>query len=160
VWQCPSPQKGQNSAIYPFKTLITQSYSTVTCMNDCGRGFDLWMDLLTTYTYDSELQAITAPPLLSTMDKSLQHPLSPFPACYVFISRSLGTASNSGDSSASRAQVLSSQLPVQNCLTTDYSQRYFTTGGLPPISSFWRQAPWDSRPTLFFNWTLAAIALM
>jgi hypothetical protein len=25
------------------------------------------------------------------------------------------------------------------------SQSYFTTGGLPPISSSWRQAPWDSR---------------
>jgi hypothetical protein len=26
------------------------------------------------------------------------------------------------------------------------SQSYFTTGGLPPISLSWRQAPWDSRP--------------
>jgi hypothetical protein len=30
------------------------------------------------------------------------------------------------------------------------SQSYFTTGGLPPISSTWRQAPWDSRPVFFF----------
>jgi hypothetical protein len=29
-------------------------------------------------------------------------------------------------------------------------QGYFTTGGLPPISSSWRQAPWDSLPELFF----------
>jgi hypothetical protein len=29
------------------------------------------------------------------------------------------------------------------------SQSYFTTGGLPPISSSWRQAPWDSRPDFF-----------
>jgi hypothetical protein len=28
-----------------------------------------------------------------------------------------------------------------------------------PISSFWRQAPWDSRPA-FFNWILAFIVLM
>jgi hypothetical protein len=28
-------------------------------------------------------------------------------------------------------------------------QSYFTTGGLPPISSSWRQAPWDSRPVTF-----------
>jgi hypothetical protein len=28
------------------------------------------------------------------------------------------------------------------------------TGGLPPISSSWRQAPWDSRPDFFPNWTL------
>jgi hypothetical protein len=41
------------------------------------------------------------------------------------------------------------------------SQNYFTTSGLPPISSSWRQALWDSRPAiLFFNWTLAVIVLM
>jgi hypothetical protein len=28
-------------------------------------------------------------------------------------------------------------------------QSYFTTGGLPPISSSWCQAPWDSRPEIF-----------
>jgi hypothetical protein len=31
------------------------------------------------------------------------------------------------------------------------SQSYFTTGGLPPISSSWRQAPWDSLPDIFLN---------
>jgi hypothetical protein len=71
------------------------------------------MDLSTTYTHDSELQAITAPPLLSTIYKSPQHLLSLFPGCCVFISRSLATASNNGDSSASRAQVFSSQPLVQ-----------------------------------------------
>jgi hypothetical protein len=41
------------------------------------------------------------------------------------------------------------------------SQTYFTTGGLPPISSSWRQAPWDSRPAILFsNWTLADVVLM
>jgi hypothetical protein len=35
------------------------------------------------------------------------------------------------------------------------------TGGLPPISSSWRQAPWDSRPVILFsNWTPAGIVLM
>jgi hypothetical protein len=29
------------------------------------------------------------------------------------------------------------------------SQSHFTTDGLPPISSPWRQAPWNSRPELF-----------
>jgi hypothetical protein len=33
------------------------------------RGLDLWIELLTTYAYDSELQAITAPPLISTNHK-------------------------------------------------------------------------------------------
>jgi hypothetical protein len=41
-------------------------------------GLDWWMDLLTTYTHDSELQAITAPPLISTIHKSPQHLLSLF----------------------------------------------------------------------------------
>jgi hypothetical protein len=35
------------------------------------------------------------------------------------------------------------------------SQSHFTTGGLPPISSSWRQAPSDTRPVLYFHWTLA-----
>jgi hypothetical protein len=30
-----------------------------------------------------------------------------------------------------------------------WSGSYFTTGGLPPISSSWRQAPWDPRPEIF-----------
>jgi hypothetical protein len=33
--------------------------------------------------------------------------------------------------------------------TQSQSQSYFTTGGLPPISSSWRQAPWDTRPEFF-----------
>jgi hypothetical protein len=36
------------------------------------------MDLLTTYTHDSELQAVTAPPLISTIHKSPQQLLSIF----------------------------------------------------------------------------------
>jgi hypothetical protein len=66
---------------------------------------------------DSEIQAITAPPLISTIDKSPEHPLNLFPA-YCVISSSLATVSNSGDSSASRAEVLSSQPSVKNSLTT------------------------------------------
>jgi hypothetical protein len=64
------------------------------------------MDLLTTYTPDSLVQAITALPPISTIHKSSQHPLSPLPAC-VYTIRSLATASNSGYSSASRVPVLS-----------------------------------------------------
>jgi hypothetical protein len=61
------------------------------------------MDLLTADTHDSELQAVTALLLITTIHKSPQHPLSFFPACCVFASRSLATAFNSGDFSASRA---------------------------------------------------------
>jgi hypothetical protein len=64
-----------------------------------------------------ELQAPKAPPITSTIHKSPQHPLSLFQPT-VFTSRSLATASNIGDTSASIVQVLSSQIPVQNCLTT------------------------------------------
>jgi hypothetical protein len=48
------------------------------------------MDLLTAYTHDSELQAITTPLLISTIQKSPQHPLSLFQSA-VFTSRSLAT---------------------------------------------------------------------
>jgi hypothetical protein len=38
---------------------------------------------------------------------------------------------------------------------------YFTTGGLPPIWSSWRQAPSDSRLEFFFsNWTITVTVLM
>jgi hypothetical protein len=53
------------------------------------------LDLLATYTHDSELQAITAPPLITTALAK------PFPACCVFTCRSLVKVSNSGDYSAS-----------------------------------------------------------
>jgi hypothetical protein len=36
-------------------------------------------------------------------------------------------------------------------LSSSQSQSYFTTGGLPPISSSWRQAHWDSRPDIIFQ---------
>jgi hypothetical protein len=48
--------------------------------------------------------------------QSTTAPAKPFPACCVFTIRSLAMASNSGDSSASCAQDLSSQTPIQNWL--------------------------------------------
>jgi hypothetical protein len=38
-----------------------------------------------------------------------------------------------------------------SCDCTLQSQSYFTTGGLPPVSLFWSQAPWDSRPEIIFQ---------
>jgi hypothetical protein len=64
------------------------------------------MDLLTIYTH-LELQVITALSLIFTLYKSVQHPPSLFQRA-VFTSRSLATASNSVNSSVSRAQFLSS----------------------------------------------------
>jgi hypothetical protein len=57
------------------------------------------MDLLTTYTHPSELQVIIALFLISTIFQITTAPAKPFPACYVFTSRSLATASNCADSS-------------------------------------------------------------
>jgi hypothetical protein len=73
---------------------------------DYGHGMAWISDLLTTCTHHSELHVITALSPISTLHKSPQHPLSLFPACYVFNSRSLATASNSGDFSASRAHIV------------------------------------------------------
>jgi hypothetical protein len=67
---------------------------------------DWILDLLTTYIHHSELQVITAPLLIYTIHRSPLHPLSHFPACCVFSSRSLATVSNSGDSSAFLAHVV------------------------------------------------------
>jgi hypothetical protein len=63
------------------------------------------MDLLTTYTHHSELQVITA--LFGNLNTTqiTTAPAKHFPACCVFISRSLSAVSNSEDSSASLAQV-------------------------------------------------------
>jgi hypothetical protein len=70
------------------------------------------MDLLTTYTHDSELQVIAALSLISTLYKSL-HAKSPS-ACSVFTSRCLVTDLNSGDSSAS---VITSLCPATELST-------------------------------------------
>jgi hypothetical protein len=83
-------------------------------MCEYRQGMDWWMDLLKTYTHHSKLQVITGLSLISILYKSPQHPLSFLPACCIIISRSLTTASYSGDSSASRVQVRSSQTPAQN----------------------------------------------
>jgi hypothetical protein len=58
-------------------------------------------------------------------------PAKPFPACCVFTSRSLEKASNSGDSSVSRPQVLLPQPPVQNSCQLNYSAISFQ----PPLQS-------------------------
>jgi hypothetical protein len=77
---------------------------------DYRRGMEWLLDLLilhgTTRNYSDTadlhtLQFTTAP-------------AKPFPACCVFNSNSLATASNSGDYSASRGQILLTQPPVQN----------------------------------------------
>jgi hypothetical protein len=47
-------------------------------MREYRRGLHWWMDLLTIHAHDWEVQVITAPPLISAIHKSPQHPLSLF----------------------------------------------------------------------------------
>jgi hypothetical protein len=58
---------------------------------------------------------VPAPPLISTAH------IKPFLAFCVFTSRSVTTASNSRNSSTSRAQIFSSYIPVQNSSSNDYA---------------------------------------
>jgi hypothetical protein len=81
----------------------------------------------------------------------------------VFTSRSLDTAPNSGDSSASvLTSLLSGEYPTTaptkpsnyrlhyNFFRTVQSPSYFTTGSLQPIISSWRQAPETHNQKCYF----------
>jgi hypothetical protein len=83
-----------------------------------------------------ELQVITAPSLIFTIQKSPVHALSLFQPA-VSSSRYLATASNNGDLSASRAQILSLQLPVQNSTPNwQLTLRLAATSHQPPSLLF------------------------
>jgi hypothetical protein len=71
---------------------------------DRRQGLNRWMDLLTTYTHDWELREITAPSLISSIEKSPHH------------SRSL-----------SHSQVLSSEPPAQNWTVLNWLCLLLTT---------------------------------
>jgi hypothetical protein len=64
-----------------------------------------------------------------------QHPLSPSPACCVFTSRSLGTASKSGYYSASRAHVVTVRRISRNWALVDCQLNYSTVSSQPPLQS-------------------------
>ena len=78
-------------------------------------GFIGTRDYSAVVTRHSQLHVITTLSLISTLYSSPQCPLSLLQSA-VFTSRSLATALNSGDSSASRAKVLTSPTLVQNFL--------------------------------------------
>jgi hypothetical protein len=69
-------RKLQNSTHILGDNIVTQ-YGVTT-----NGVLDSILDLLATYTHDSELQATTAPMLISTVHKSPQHPLSLFQPCF------------------------------------------------------------------------------
>jgi hypothetical protein len=75
------------------------------CVTVDGIGIGYWI-YWHICMHHSELQAITVVSLISTLYKSPQHLLSLFPACCVFKSSSLATASNNGDASASSTHVV------------------------------------------------------
>jgi hypothetical protein len=88
-----------------------QRYYLCVCVWDYRREFELsngFIDHLYTRLGTTNHYSAT-----SNLQNS-QHPLSHFPVFSVF-SRFLTTVSNSGDFSASRAQVLPSRTLVQNC---------------------------------------------
>jgi hypothetical protein len=58
---------------YLTGNISTSTVLSRACVCHYRRGFDWWMDLLTTYTHNSELQVITAPWLIYTPYKSLAH---------------------------------------------------------------------------------------
>jgi hypothetical protein len=86
-------------------------------------------NLLTTCTHHSELQVITALLLISTA------PARPFPASCVFNSRSLATASNSGDYSASRAHVVNVRRISRNSTLVNWQLNYSAISSQPPLQN-------------------------
>jgi hypothetical protein len=127
------------------------------------------LDLLFTCKHHSELRVITAPLLISTIHRSPQHPLSLSTACCVFNSRSLATASNNGDSSASCAHVDTVRLISSNWtlsqLSTELPQTPLQSSTQLPILNWLlttdpRQAAISNQSSLLFtgwlsteNWT-------
>jgi hypothetical protein len=95
-----------------YQSLMNTATSYVVC--DYRWSMDWWLGFIdhlytslgTTSTYNT-IADFHASQITTT-------PTNPFPTCYVFTSHSLAMASNSGDSSASHAQVLLTQPPMQN----------------------------------------------
>jgi hypothetical protein len=105
--------------------------------------------------------------------KSVSEALSPPASCYIFPLRSKYSSPSPvlrfsqstflpfGD--RPRSNIKREVLGRANRLLLSQNQSFFTTGVLPPISSSWRQAPWDSRTEIsffFFNLNFAVIVLM
>jgi hypothetical protein len=114
---------------------------------------DWMLDLLNTYIHHSELQVITVPLLISTIHRSPQHPLSHFPASCVFNSRSLTTASNSGDSSASRAHVVTVRRISRNWTLVDCQVNSRAFSSQPSLQSSTQLNSLTHQPTTSLHFT-------
>jgi hypothetical protein len=86
-----------------------------------------------TYIHHLELQVITALSLSSTLCRSLQHPLSLSEACCVFTSRSLVTASNNGDCSASRAHIVTVRRISRSWTPVNCKLNCYAISSQPPL---------------------------
>jgi hypothetical protein len=95
----------------------------------------------------SELHVITALLPISTIHRSPQHQLSLFPACCVFNSGSLATASNSEDSSAFRDHVVTVWRISDNWTLVHRQLNYSAIFSRPPLQNS------SQLPT--HNWTLS-----
>jgi hypothetical protein len=100
-----------------------------------------------------ELQVITALLLISTLYKSPQHLLSHSPDSCVFNSHSLAMASNSGDSSASRAYVVTVPWIFCNRTLINCQLNHSAIPSQPPLQSSTELS--HSRTNYFtsLNWT-------
>jgi hypothetical protein len=98
VRHTPLPSAGRHIILSRFRDVTV-----------CRKDMDWILDLLTNlYTPLGTTSNYSATADLHTLHITTA-PAKPFPACCALTSRSLATASNSGDSSASSAQILLSQ---------------------------------------------------
>jgi hypothetical protein len=120
---------------------LLQDY-TVTRMCVTVDGVLDWiLDLLITYTHDSELQVIIAPSPISTILQITTAQANSFRACCVLTSLSLVTDSNSGDysTSAFQSSLMRNFLPTEPFFFTD-SRKKLTL--LPRCLSYNFSAGW------------------
>jgi hypothetical protein len=115
------------------------------------------MDILTTYTTRTTSNYSATANLQNS--QIIKTPAKFFPVCCVFISCSLATASNSGDLSASSAQVLYLQPPVPNNTNKSESESHITIDG-QSASPSWNKAPiWGLRPDFYYCQPVASLLM-
>jgi hypothetical protein len=125
--------------LFPHPIYIPHHRNPLTLPTHChdlghGAWIRYWIYWRTS-THHLELQVITAPLLISTIHRSLQHSLSLFPACCVYNSHSLATAFDSGDSSASRFYVVTVRRISRNWTLDDCQISYRAISFQSPLQS-------------------------
>jgi hypothetical protein len=115
------PLRWPRDTLYPQKLALTSLISGgrlvgIVRLRTKATEFVFLFCFDTLIPHDAELQVIYSATANLHDSEITTAPAKPFPACCIFTSCSLITASNSGVSSASRAHVLPSMTPVKNCL--------------------------------------------